>query len=181
MAAMMRSVCRMRLLAPRGLPIMAILCTIVVSACGSSGSALTPAHNSVHVRAASCPKGGEKTILRLIPSRGSDRPLAPDGTLWTTFCRGSSAGVLKGGPIDAALHSARYEPNETCVTNLELPILVILRSKTQTSRFIINMDGCPGVVISDLTKLSFTMAGIRQVNEALLKSRLIGRGTTATP
>lgn len=59
--------------------------------------------------------------------------------------------------------------------NLELAILVILRSRTHTRRFIVNMDGCPGVVISDLTKLSFTPSGIRQMDAALAKRRLIGR------
>jgi len=163
----------------RGLSVIAVLCTIAIGACGSRASAGTYARHSVRVRAASCPTGGEKTILGLIPRRGSGGLLAPDGTLWTTFCRGTSTRVLKGGPIDAALNTARYRPNETCVTNLEVPILVILRSRTETRRFIINMDGCPGVVISDATKLSFTPPGIEQVSAALVKSRLVVRGAGA--
>ena len=171
-ASIVRSVCGMRLLALRIRAILAIcICAIVVCVCGGSASA----RSSVRVHAASCPKGGEKSIFRLIPGIGSGQHVvAPAGTLWTTICSGSRTGVLKGGPINAALNSASYRQNEICVTNLVPPILVILRARTLTRRFIMNMDGCPGVVISDVTKLSFTPGGIKRVNAALVKSGLIG-------
>jgi hypothetical protein len=41
----------------------------------------------------------------------------------------------------------------------------------KTREFIINMGGCPGVVLRDGTELSFTAAGRRQVRVALAKTR----------
>jgi hypothetical protein len=72
--------------------------------------------------------------------------------------------------MNAALNSARADVNEMCPMDALPPILVILRYSTGTRRFIVNMGGCPGVVLHDGTELSFTAAGLKQVQAALTKA-----------
>ena len=101
------------------------------------------------VSAASCPAGGERSIMRFTSTSARNGALAPPGTVWTTVCRGGHHAVFKGGPMNAALNSARHVPNQICPSDYVLPALVILRYRTATLHFIVEMGGCPGVRLRD--------------------------------
>lgn len=148
-----------------------VLCAVALCGCGSSAAASAPEHREAAIRPAACPGGGEASIERLRSTRAHPGALAPGGTLWTTVCGVYASGVLKGGPMDAALNGSRADVHEICPMDVLPPTLVILRYRTETRRFIVDMGGCPGVVLHDGAELSFTAAGIRQVQAALTKTR----------
>lgn len=91
--------------------------------------------------------------------------------------------VVRDGPLNAALNSARSDPDEICATDAQTPILVILRSRTDTRRFIVNMGGCPGVLLNDGTELTFTPTGVKLVSAVLAKVSHTGSAPprTASP
>ena len=148
----------------KGTPYLLALLAVAVAGCGTSA----PTSSPVMVRSASCPKGGERSIERLRSTTAHTGALALTRTIWTTICAGDTRTVIKGRPINAALDSARYDPDEICATDAVTPTLVVVRSRTETRRFIVNMGGCPGVVMRGGTELSFTTAGVKQVQAALM-------------
>jgi hypothetical protein len=153
-----------------------LIVTMVVAAvafCGCDGSAAAnaPSHPRAALRAAACPGGGESSIEGLRSTRARRGALAPNGTVWTTVCGADASGVLKGGPMNAALNGARADVHQICPMDALPPMLVILRYRTGTRRFILNMGGCPGVVLHDRIELSFTATGLKQVEAALTKTR----------
>lgn len=145
--------------------------------CAGAGSATTSTagHDGAAIPAASCPPGGETSIEQLRSTPVRSGVLAPKGTAWTTVCGVNFRGVyfhgaLKGGPINAALNSAR-KMDEVCPMVLRryeaLPILVILRYTTDTRRFIVHMNCPSGVVLHDGNRLTFTEAGNNQAQAAV--------------
>jgi hypothetical protein len=122
------------------------------------------------VQAAPCPRGGEISIGRVHSTSAGGGTVAPAGAAWTTVCGIHTNAVFRGDPIHAALNSARLRRNEICTTDYLPPILVILRYISGTRRVIVDMGGCPGVVLRDGTKLLFTPAGIRQISAAFAKA-----------
>ncbi len=148
----------------------AVLSAVAVCGCVSSAAIPLSQTGAVGVKASSCPKGGEGAIEQIRSTQARAGALAPSGTLWTTICRGHMQTVLKAGPIDSALNNARDAPHEICPTDAVTPTLVILRYQTGTRWLIVNMGGCPGVVLRNGTELSFTASGITQVQAALAKT-----------
>jgi hypothetical protein len=139
----------------------------VVMGCGGSAAMGSSLYSRASVRATSCPKGAESSIERLHSTNVSRGALAPAGTVWTTVCSRDHQAVFRGGPLNDALDSAREDPKEICPAIAVPPALVILRYRTETRQFIVNMGGCPGVVLHDGTELSFTTAGLEHIPSRL--------------
>lgn len=148
---------------------------VLLAVCGvavfaAAGSAMTSRlHDRGAVtRAASCPPGGEAAVEKARSTRVSGAVLAPTGTLWTTICGSNDHGVLKGGPVDAALNSAgKPPPPHVCPQWIETPFLAILAYKAGTRQFVVQFSGCGDVVIlHDGTRLTFTAQGVKQLSAA---------------
>ncbi len=148
-------------------------CAVALIGCGS-GTPVT--HNNDersdaarHARAASvCPDRGAgadqkwREISRLRSTRVQSGQLAPSGVRWTTICNGRGAKVLKGGPFDGVLNSARPYHGQFCAAVAVSPVLVILRYTGSIRRFIIYVGGCPDVILNDGTKLFFVIAKLQR-------------------
>jgi hypothetical protein len=151
-------------------------CAVAVFAGVSSATTSSARHVDAAVRAASCPPGGPTAIEHLSSTRASGKLLAPKGTLWTTVCGLNDHGVLKGGPMNAALNTAGkpkpLPPNRPCPQWVEAPILVILQYSTGTRQFVLQFSGCSDVVkLHDGAELSFTANGLKQVEAVLNRAR----------
>jgi len=155
---------------PPALAALGVTCMIVGWQAGSSAAAGN-GHTTKNTRAASCPSGGESSIRHAHSSSAKVGALAPEGTLWTTICQGNGDRILKGGPLDAALNSAHTAPpNQICTLNYVSPILIILRYRGSTRRFVVLLGGCPSVSLRDGTDIDLTPAGIRQMRADQPKS-----------
>jgi hypothetical protein len=150
-------------------------CAVACLAGASSATTSRTRHDDAAVRAASCPPGGPTAIENLRSTRASGKLLAPKGTLWTTICGVNDHGVLKGGPMNAAINTAGkpkpLPPNHACPQWIEAPILVILQYSAGTRQFVVQFSGCADVVkLHDGAELSFTAKGLKQVQAALKRA-----------
>jgi hypothetical protein len=74
---------------------------------------------------------------------------------------------FKGGVIDAALDAARARSGGGCFLTGSVDVLVILRSTTTTRRLVVNLGGCPRVILRNGRERLFTLRGIKQVEAVL--------------
>jgi hypothetical protein len=139
----------------------AIVAASVVSGCGGSGPGTHPTATrpgaQMHI-AASCPMTRPARS-----SPGSPDALAPDDPASTSFCvyrreRVASKAGYAGGPLDSALNSSvsKLPPNTACASVARLPSVVVLRYRTgsyeRTRYIVLDMGGCPRVVMSNGTR-----------------------------
>ncbi len=120
-------------------------------------------------------------LYRLRSTRVRAGQLAPAGVQRTTICSGRSLS-LKGGPLDALLDSVRSYQGQPCASVAVIPQVVILRYATSTRRFVIDMSGCPGVVLNDGTKLIFATSTLIRATPILMATlRSAGAPTIGAP
>jgi hypothetical protein len=141
-------------------------CVVGLAGCGSNRPAV-PLH------AATCPGAGRSAAQRLreFSQLGSSHvgpgPLAPGGVRWSTVCDGVGARVIRGGPLDASLNSAAPYRGQICPSVAVSPVLVLLRYESATRRFLVDLGGCPGVVLSNGTKLILADRAVHRVTDLL--------------
>lgn len=125
--------------------------TLALSACGGSpaSGATTSRPAAQPLKPASCPR-----VRPARSSRAEATALAPGRPAWTTFCIYGPHGVFaratyRGGPLDHALNGSvtRLPPRTACAAVARLPAVVELTYARSTRHVVLDMGGCPAVVM----------------------------------
>jgi|SRR5581483_4085081 len=129
------------------------ICATAFSACGVARSTASQVSAPRPVVAAKCPKARPTRS-----SPGSANALAPAHPAWTTFCVYSRGRVSRTtrwryGPLDRALNSSVSRPpaGYVCAAWVGLPSLVVLTYRHAVRYVVLEVGGCPEIVMGNGT------------------------------
>jgi hypothetical protein len=130
--------------------------TAILSACSASGIAdgRSATANRRSERPAVCPRSRPARSTGDVP-----QSLAPGVPKWTTTCvydrsRLRSQKAYRRGPLDNALNSSvsKLPPRQGCGSVARLPMLVLLTYTETVRRVVLDMNGCPTVILRSGTQ-----------------------------
>lgn len=157
----------------------ALACAVALAGCGEGASTVSEPHRGAAVaRPLVCPDRSTsvrerfRALVRARSTRVTGGELAPAGVQSTTVCDYPPK-VLKGGPLDSLLNSARPYGGQPCAANYISPQLVILHYAKSDREFVIEMDGCPGVRLHDGVELIFGNSALLRATRALAAGGLV--------
>jgi uncharacterized protein YceK len=156
--------------------LLVVLIAIAVSGCGTASTAGVSASKArvfparVHVITDRCPAA--RSVAATNRSEGvRNGVVAPSGTLQTLVCGAVGRPThFEGGPFNHALDEAKPLPaDKVCATNAVSPTVLLLtyRNPNLDRRVVLDMAGCPSVLLSPTKSLGLTDAGIQLVDRLL--------------